>query len=57
MKNKTYGLNSITLIIALKFNVVNTPIKSQRLSEWIKKARPNNFCYKRNTLNIQTEKS
>ena len=40
MKNNTLvDLNPIILIIALNTNGLNIPIKRQRLSEWIKKAR------------------
>lgn len=41
-------------IITLNVNVLNTTIKSQRLSEQIQTIRPNyNIVYKKSTLNIK----
>lgn len=51
------GLNSAISTVMLNVNDLNTPTKSQGLSDWIKKARPNCTLSKIYviTLNIKTQ--
>lgn len=47
-------VNTIISVITLNASGLNTPIKRQRLSEWIK-ARPNYIFYEKHSLNIKTQ--
>ena len=42
-------------IINLNANDLNNPIGRLRLSEWIKKTRPEYVVYKKPTINIKTQ--
>lgn len=48
--NSIVNLKRSTYIITLCIKGLSTPVKCQRLSKWIKKARPNYKLYSRNVF-------
>ena len=53
MKSKLTGDSNHWLLISLNVNELNSPIKRQRLTDWIQIQNPSLFCMQKTQLNLK----